>query len=191
MAPLHCDGRVLSERSFTDVDWLVHSALPALVSRGNRVCDTVSRTRSGVAVVPSPQMADCMLFYRHFMAARRDPDRKLHVSELSCPCAGSAVAGRSVRSGHRIGTLEKSSADRIGFGRGNIDAVERLVGSVDPTLENRQTDCELGDIDLDLLCDNRADVRQRTPSDFSCDCTGAVSHRQPLRTLRRDDARTV
>src|SRR3984885_900822 len=196
MAALHGHGRVLPERTFAHLGWLVRAAPAALVSCRDRVCHAGSGVGPGLYAFSAAALANRVLFHCDALAGWCHPDGELHLLELSGSRDGSAVARRSLCAGRHIGELETKAHGWNLTSKKNAAATrtENLVGELWSLLASPDAFCQRRYVDMDLLCDDgrtHLDVCQATFAHHSGCRTGTLPYRQSLRTLRGDDARTI
>src|ERR1700733_175349 len=107
VAQLHRHGRVLPERPTSHLDRLVPPASPPLVPRLHHLRHPSPGTSPGLDAISPAPLAHRLLPHSHTLGVSSNPDRKLHLPELSSPLPRHPLIRRSFPKPIPPATLEE------------------------------------------------------------------------------------
>src|SRR5436305_4154603 len=187
MASSHRHGRLLPERPAPYMDWLVRAAASALVPCSHRLNDSGCRTRPCLDALSASAFPHHLLSDRHAISDRHHSHRKLHVPQLPCAGAGLSPARRWLCPADAATTLEElGHAGCNGVIRDTSVAVA-LCGLASPGVANRCWHLSWLDLLRDYGFALRHDSLRTAASARSGTCSGPISYRQPVRSVREHD----
>ena len=203
MAPFDGHGRVLPEWTAANLDRMVHPTSAALVSLVDRIGHARNRAGDCLDAVFAPPLPADLLGDRHAVGSGRDPDSQLHLLELPGADARFPAPRRPLFLAVDATTpgAAKTMAPAKVAGHGQVagcgEPPAPAAAPAEPSRGRRMLGAsrargELPVAKLGSLCNNRGDDPHPLPQLSSAHAAGrgarALPHRQPIWSLRGDDA---